>query len=172
MTNNSAIIKDNRRNCPLHCANCPVSRCKFAAHGRKNAPGKIAGGLLFLLACFFLPRQATAGVTNSAGTSLPFGQCDPASFGYLKVFSSTQESQWGEGSFFYLHTGYRIYDSKGKVTKWVENHADRADEEPQKVELTPGSYTIWAQSDRDGYVKVPVVVKPDQTTTVHLENLR
>ena len=58
----------------------------------------------------------------------------------------------GEGSYYYLHTGYRIYDCKGNAVKWVENHSDRTDEDPEKVGLAPGAYFVWAQSDRDGYV--------------------
>jgi flagellar hook assembly protein FlgD len=96
-------------------------------------------------------------------------QYDKVSVGYLTVFSSTEETQWGEGSYYYVHTGYRIYDSAGKVVKWVENHDTSIDEDPQKVELAPGTYTIWAQSDKDGYVKVPVVIKLARTTAVHLE---
>jgi hypothetical protein len=97
------------------------------------------------------------------------GQEGTASFGFLKVFSSTQESQWGEGSYYYLHTGYRIYDSNGKLVKWIDNHDSSIDEAPQKVELVPGLYTIWAQSDKAGYVKVPVSIGFDRTTVVHLE---
>jgi hypothetical protein len=132
---------------------------------------KTAGRLL-LLGCFLLQGQATAGVPLPAVESTHPGQYDKVSFGYLKVFSATQESQWGEGSFYYLHTGYRIYDASGKTLKWIENHASSIDEDPEKVELAPGSYTVWAQSDKDGYVKVPVVIKLAQTTAVHLENDR
>lgn len=130
-----------------------------ASRVQQNARAKTAG-LLLLLACFFLPGQAIAGVTPLNDRTSP---------GYLKVFSATQESQWGEGGYYYLHTGYRVYDSNGKVVKWVENHDSSIDEAPQKVELTPGTYTIWAQSDKDGYVKVPVTIKLDRITTVHLE---
>jgi hypothetical protein len=34
------------------------------------------------------------------------------------------------------------------------NHDDSTDETPEKVELAPGKYTIWAQSDKDGYVNI------------------
>ncbi len=120
-------------------------------------------GLSLLACCFLFQGQASA--VESTAT----GQDDKASSGYLKVFSATQEAQWGEGSSYYLHTGYRIDDSNGKTVKWVVNHNDNADETPEKVELAPGVYTIWAQSEKNGYVKVPVVVKPDQLTAIHLE---
>lgn len=145
------------------------------ANSRKlavRAPGaaliKIAG-IFLLFACFFLQGQASAIVTlPPVGPANP-GQNAGASVGHLTVFSSTQETQWGEGPNYYVHTGYRIYDAAGNVVKWVTNHDSNADEAPANVELTPGKYLIWAQSDRDGYVKVPVVIKRDRTTAVHLE---
>ena len=119
---------------------------------------------LFLLPCCLLFQEQAFAVEPTV-----VGQYDKPSSGYLKVFSVTQESQWGEGSYYYLHTGYRIYDSNGKAIKWIENHDSNIDEDPQKVELAPGAYTVRAQSDRDGYVKVQVVIKPAQTTAIHLE---
>jgi hypothetical protein len=156
--------KINRCTCPQCKGYAGTTRVcfnsrKVASRTAGNALAKTVG-LLLLLACFFLQGHAQASP----------GQDDSASFGYLKVFSSTQESQWGEGSYYYLHTGYRIYDSTGKVVKWVENHDSSTDETPEKVELAPGRYTIWAQSDKDGYVKVPIVVTPYQTALIHLES--
>lgn len=126
-------------------------------------------GAFLLLACLFLPGQARASATLPTVAPAHVGQNDKVTVGYLTVFSSTQETEWGEGSYYYAHTGYRIYDSRGKEVKWVENHNTSIDEDPEKVELSPGTYTIWAQSDRDGYVKMPVVIKLARITAVHLE---
>ena len=142
---------------------------KLASRTAGNALTKTAG-LLLLLSCFFLQGHATAGVPLSAAGPTDPGQNDKVSVGYLAVFSSTEEAQWGEGPYYYVHTGYRIYDSAGKAVKWVNNHDSSIDEAPEKVELAPGKYTIWAQSDKDGYVEVPVVIKLARTTAVHLEN--
>jgi hypothetical protein len=156
--------KIDRCTCP-QCKGCAgtATVCfnsrKLASRTAGNALAKTVG-LLLLLACFFLQGHAQASP----------GQDDRTSFGYLKVFSSTQESQWGEGSHYYPHTGYRIYDSTGHVVKWVGNHDGSTDETPEKVALAPGFYTIWAQSDKGGYVNVPVVVKMALTTAIHLES--
>jgi hypothetical protein len=141
-----------------------------ASRARTNALAKTAG-LLLLLACFFLPGQAQAD-DNAFPTQAPTdpGQNDRVSVGYLMVFSSTEVAVWGDGPNYYVHTGYRIYNSAGKAVKWVTNHDSSVDEVPEKVELAPGQYTIWAQSGKDGFVKVPVVIKLGQTTAVHLEN--
>jgi hypothetical protein len=176
MNNNDVIIYNTDRkgidrcHCP-QCKGCAgtarvcFNSRKLAARPLKNALTKTAG-LFLLLGCLSLQGRATA-----AGPT-DFAQNDKVSVGYLKVFSSTQESQWGEGSYYYLHTGYRIYDSTGQAVKWVDNHNTSIDETPQKVELAPGAYTVWAQSEKDGYVKVPVVIKPARTTAVHLESDR
>jgi hypothetical protein len=116
-----------------------------------------AAGLALILGSLFLNGQVKAAPINHAAV------------GYLKVFSSTQESQWGEGSYYYLRTSYRIFDSNGKAVKMVENHSGSTDEDPQKVELAPGRYVVWAQSDRKGLVKVAVSIKPGQLAAVHLE---
>ena len=122
-----------------------------------NSLPKIMG--LVLLAFFFVQGQAKAD-----------GQSNKLYDGYLTVYSSTVESPCSEGPYYNVHTGYRITDSTGKTLRWINNHDSAIDETPAKVELAPGKYTIWAQSDKDGYVNVTVVIKPVQTTAIHLEN--
>ena len=155
-TNRDGISRCNCSQCK-GCAGtarvCFNSR-KLSSRGAGNTLAK-AAGLLLLLACCFLPGQAKAEENFSVG--------------YLTVFSSTEETQWGDGAPYYVHTGYHIYDSTGTAVKWVANHDSSIDEAPEKVELAPGNYTVWAQSDKDGYVKVPVVIKVARTTAVHLE---
>jgi len=119
-------------------------------------------GLVTLTACF----TAESPLSAATGT----GQNNNS--GHLQVFSSTEYAQGGEGPFYLLHTGYRIYNSKGEVVKWVENHGTDVDETPQIVELKPGSYTLWALSDSKGYVNISVKIKPARTTTVQLEDNR
>jgi hypothetical protein len=182
MNNNDAIVQETSRkeidrcNCPTCKGRAGTARAcfnsrKLAARTAGNALAKTVG-LLLLMACSFLQGQARAGVTLPAVGPTDPGQNDKASVGYLMVFSSTEENSpagVSDGDSYYLHTGYRIYDSTGKSVKWVENHDSATDEAPQNVELAPGRYTIWAQSDKDGYVKVAVVIKLARTTAVHLE---
>jgi hypothetical protein len=179
MNNNDIIVREtshndiDRCNCPTCMGRAGTARVcfnsrKLASRAAGNALVKTVG-LLLLLACFFLQGQARAGVTLLEVGSMDAGQNDRVSVGYLTVFSSTEEAQWGDGPYYYVHTGYRTYDSTGKAVKWIANHDTSTDEAPEKVELTPGRYTIWAQSDKDGYVKVPIVIKLARTTAVHLE---
>jgi hypothetical protein len=174
IANNTDRESTNRCNCPK-CKGCAgTSRVCF--NSRKLALREAVGalvktvGMLLFLACFSAQGQAKVGVTLSEVVPADEGQQDKVSMGYLTVFSSTEQTQWGDGPYYYVHTGYRIFDANGKAVKWVRNHDDNADEIPEKVELAPGKYTIWAQSDKYGYVKIPVVIKLAQTAAIHLES--
>ncbi len=124
----------------------------------------MAGALALALSSFTTHAQAGAvlapiGPTNDNGK---------VTVGYLKVYSSTQETQWGEGSYYYPHTAYWIYDSTGK-RRTIDNHDSSIDGAPQTVSLVPGTYKVRAYSDDNGLVTVPVIIKLAQTTQVHLE---
>jgi hypothetical protein len=88
--------------------------------------------------------------------------------GYLKVYTATDEFDDG-GVPYHAHSSYTIYTTDGKVFKNVENHISRNDEIPEVVALPVGSYTVEARSERDGYVRVPVVIKAGQRTILDLD---
>jgi len=88
--------------------------------------------------------------------------------GYLLVYSATEESSDGDIQ-FNAHTSYVIYTVDGKFFRNIENHLSRSDELPERVSLPPGSYSIEARSTKDGYVRVPVIVKPGRPTIVDLD---
>ena len=174
ITSNTDRESANRCNCPK-CKGC-AGTTRVCFNSRKLAL-RTAGsatvkalGLLLLLASFSLQGQAKAETTRQEAGSTTPGQHDTGAVGYLTVFSSTEQSQWSDGPYYYVHTAYQIFDASGKAVKWVNNHNDNTDETPARVELAPGKYTIWAQSDKDGYVNISVVIKPAQTATVHLES--
>jgi len=178
-TNDNIANKTDRASTNLcNCSQCKgcagTSRVcfnsrKLAARTRGNVLVKTVG-MLLLLACFSAQGQAKADDTLQEVGPTNHGQYDKRAVGYLTVFSSTEQAQWGDGPYYYVHTGYRIFDVSGKALKWVSNHNDNTDETPAKVELAPGKYTIWAQSDKYGFVKIPVVIKLAQTTALHLES--
>ena len=91
-----------------------------------------------------------------------------APLGYLEVYSATDEFDDG-GVPYYAHSSYAIYTTDGKVFKNVENHISRSDEVPEIVTLPVGPYIVEARSDRDGYVRVAVVIKAGRRTTLNLE---
>jgi hypothetical protein len=100
----------------------------------------------------------------------PDSNDDKVTCGYLKVYSRTEQTQWGENTYYNVHTAYWIYNTSGKRIKTVANHDSSIDETPEKVSLSPGHYVVRAWSDDDGLVTVPVIVKLAETTSVHLES--
>ena len=88
--------------------------------------------------------------------------------GYLKVYTATDEFNDG-GVAFYAHSSYVIYTTNGKLVKNVENHISRSDEIPEVVALPVGSYMVVARSEKDGYIRLPVVIKAGRRTIVDLD---
>lgn len=67
------------------------------------------------------------------------------------------------------HTDYKVFSEAGKLLEVVHNHPIRSGEEPAQVDLPPGTYRVVANANGYGLVTVPVVIKANQVTTVHLE---
>lgn len=89
--------------------------------------------------------------------------------GYLVVYTDT-ESPINVGDIvYYPHTGYKIYDSHGVYLRFVRNHMSERDEQPSRVSLPPGRYTVVGRSETQGPVSVPVIINGLRTTVVNLE---
>jgi len=70
---------------------------------------------------------------------------------------------------YYAHSSYAIYTANGTLFKSVENHISRSDEIPEMVTLPVGSYLIEARSEKEGYVRVRIVIKGGQQTILDLD---
>jgi hypothetical protein len=88
--------------------------------------------------------------------------------GYLKVYSAIEEFKDGD-TWYFPHSSYTIYTTDGKLLKNVENHNSRRDEIPEVVVLSVGSYIILARAEKDGYVRLPVVIDEGQQTILDLD---
>ena len=106
--------------------------------------------------------EKTARAKGEAGAEL-------LSQGSLVVCSATDAFDDG-GVPYNAHSSYAIYTTGGKLFKNVENHISRSDEVPEVVRLAAGSYVIEARSERDGYVRVRVVIKADRQTILDLDS--
>jgi len=87
--------------------------------------------------------------------------------GYLKVYSASDIVRDGDTRYF-PHSSYVVYTTDGKLFNNVKNHRSADDEIPELVSLPVGSYTVAARSLRDGYVRMPVVIKEGQQTILNL----
>ncbi len=121
------------------------------------------GVLGLALICFSNPTYAAGG--DGVYRPAPVDATPTITRGYLVVYTPTQQMTWGCGDYYFPHTGYRIYDASGKSVEWVPNHNSRIDEDPQRVKLPPGNYTIRAPG-----IAARVQIKLAETTTVHLDN--
>jgi len=88
--------------------------------------------------------------------------------GSLEVYSATDEFNDG-GSLYYAYSSYAIYAVDGKLFKAVENPISRSDKNPETVTLPVGSYTVVARSEKNGYVRVPVMIKSGRRTVLALD---
>ena len=89
--------------------------------------------------------------------------------GSLVVYSATDAFEDGDVP-YYAHSSYAIYATNGKLFKNVENHISRSDEIPEVVTVPVGSYVIEARSEREGYVRVHVVIKAGRRTILDLDS--
>jgi hypothetical protein len=93
--------------------------------------------------------------------------------GYLRVFSEPEAVSEGfdEGAnpTYYQHSDYNIYDAQGKLVAHVGNTIGHYEAAPRVVTLPPGNYTVKARARDYLVVKVPVAIKSQQITNVHLD---
>ena len=90
--------------------------------------------------------------------------------GYLRVFTATTQKETGDDNYEYPHSDYKVCAPSGKVVEFVPNSVGDLSGAPATVELPPGKYLVHAESDRNGFVAVPVIIKGGHTTVVDLES--
>lgn len=99
------------------------------------------------------PRGAVTGTENA---------------GYLTVYSSTTwETGDDEGSKL-VYTDYDVNLANGTPYTHVANGG----EDPDRITLPVGAYTIVARSENSGMVSVPVEIETGQLTVLHLDQKR
>jgi hypothetical protein len=108
----------------------------------------------------FYPRVST----SRSSTSAP-GQ------GALLVLTPTGLSYAGT-SMHFPHLSYFIESQQGRPVRCVANHQTRTDEMPPEVPLPAGRYTLVAEADGLGKVKVPIEISSGTLTKVVLQRFR
>ena len=147
-------------------------------------PTMLAGTLVLAAGCASNPRLASLPPVGPE----PGSRSGPSRQGALEVYSARpladqdvnmREYFWDD----YLasnefprtpaHTGYAIYTGDGRFLQAVANASNPDDAQPTRVTLPPGLYQIQAQArghdPQPVTVRVPVLIRPGQTTSVHLE---
>jgi hypothetical protein len=67
------------------------------------------------------------------------------------------------------YSDYKIFTTDGKLLRKVHNKSGTILQDVVKVELSPGKYNVVARANGYGYVTVPVMIAPQQSTILHLE---
>jgi hypothetical protein len=122
------------------------------------------GALAFVMFVALALLSTTHGKDSETRGSAP----SKVSQGSLEVSSATDEFNDGD-LLYYPHSSYSIYTTDGKLFKSVENHISRNDEIPEVVALPAGSYIVDARSEKNGHVRVPVIIKAGKRTILDLE---
>jgi len=91
-----------------------------------------------------------------------------SSQGYLTVYITIDE--FNDGSAWYFpRSFYSIYTIGRKLFKNVKSQHSADDEIPDVVALPVGSYMVVARSEKDGCIRLPVVIKAGQRTILDLD---
>ncbi|HVM60961.1 MAG TPA: hypothetical protein VMV72_08845 [Verrucomicrobiae bacterium] len=98
----------------------------------------------------------------------PSAPASATATGFLKVYSAVKCYPY-DRQFYYGHTDYGVYDTKGTRVRSVRNAASYHDLAPALVSLPAGRYDVVAWADGYELVKVPVVIRTGQLTEVNLE---
>jgi hypothetical protein len=79
---------------------------------------------------------------------------------------------YGGSSMYFPHLSYFLESENGWPLRCVANHGTRVDEIPQVVQLPAGRYTLVAEADGLGKVRVPVEIASGRLTRVVLQRFR
>jgi hypothetical protein len=108
----------------------------------------------------FYPQLST-----SSSSTCPPGQ------GSLIVLTPTGLS-YAASTMYFPHLSYFIESENGWSVRCVANHRTRLDETPQEVPLPAGRYTLIAEADGVGKVKVHLNIAVGMLTKVVLQRFR
>ncbi len=91
--------------------------------------------------------------------------------GTLVVFSAFDSSpHFNRSQYRRQYTNYSVLTADGQqMVRMVHNDSGKLAEGPEKLELPAGKYLVLARANGYGLVRVPVVIRRGQTTTLHLE---
>jgi hypothetical protein len=118
-----------------------------------------------------------AGCASAPIALAPVGP-DPTAYtgagptGRLVVYSAWQGHGEGNNPSFYQHADYYIYNPQGRLIRHVDNTIGHYEQVPRPVSLPAGKYVVqsWAKGFGNEWVKVPVVIRPGETTKIHLDD--
>jgi hypothetical protein len=125
-----------------------------------------------LVAATLLPGCASQHhglVLDSIGPPNP-QSAGAGSNGTLVVFSAfDSHAHFNDLPYSRNYTDYKITYQSGKLVQAVRNANSASLAGPKRVQLPVGTYCVVAQPNGYGVVTVPVMIRADKITAVHLE---
>ena len=67
------------------------------------------------------------------------------------------------------YSDYKIFTADGRLLQRVHNNSGTMLQDPMPVSLPRGEYRVVAMANGYGFVTVPVIIEPNQSTILHLE---
>jgi hypothetical protein len=122
-----------------------------------------AAGALALTGC------ATKQVSIAPVGPNPADAAGIAGNGQLEVYSALSGRSEGNNPTWRQHSGYHILNSHGRRMEHVMNAPGYYSTLPRLVTLPAGDYIVKARAKGAVWTMVPVVIKPDEITRVHLD---
>jgi hypothetical protein len=102
------------------------------------------------------PPDSQSAAAGSNGTLVVFSAFDP-------------HADFNDLPYLRHYTDYKITYQDGKLVQTVHNDDRNQLEGPKRVQLPVGAYCVVARANGYGVVTVPVIIRANQVTTVHLE---
>jgi hypothetical protein len=90
--------------------------------------------------------------------------------GYLTVYLTSDDFS-DRSAWYFPHSFYAIYTVDGKLFRNATSQPSADEDIPDVLALPVGAYTIVGRSKKGGYIRLPVVIKAGERTTLDL-NLR
>jgi hypothetical protein len=129
-------------------------------------PANILVGATLLAGCVSQQRGLVLGPIGPPNVQ----SARDGSAGTLIVFSAFDtHGDFNDLPYLRHYTDYRITSEDGTLHQTVHNNEGLSVEGPKSLELPAGTYRVMAQANGYGMVTVPVVIRANQVTTVHLE---
>jgi hypothetical protein len=127
--------------------------------------------VLFAVSLFTGCVSSEHGLTLAPVGPAPASTNPSGNQGYLLVYSAFQTTaDFNRTPYRRQYSDYQILSSDGKeVVQTVHNDTGLLINGPKQVNLPVGQYRVVARANGYGTVTVPIVVRPGQSTLVHLE---
>lgn len=125
--------------------------------------------IIWVAAALVLAGCATRQVSLAPVGPNPSGVAVGDGNGQLEVFSALSDRSEGNNPTWRQHSDYYVFNLHGSRVKDVMNASGYYSTAPRLVTLPPAEYIVRARAKGAFWMTVPVVIKSNEITRVHLD---